>query len=112
MVWAENGELSYIEHVMYYVQHVFASFMAPFVLYMGGRYSASDQLRWPLPYFGFMGFSLYMRYILTPMSAMTWANLNHALCAVDNDPWRAYFGLHNYFHFWADVYLGLTSVTT
>jgi hypothetical protein len=59
-----------------------------------------------------MGFSLYLRYILTPISAMTWANLNHTLCAVDNDPWRAYFGMHKFFYFWSEFYLGLTSVVT
>jgi len=97
---------------MYYVQHVFASFLAPLILFCGGRYSATDQLRWPLPIFGFMGFSLYMRFILTPFSAITWANLNHTLCAVDNDPWRAYFGMHKYYWVWSEVYLAITSVIT
>jgi hypothetical protein len=59
-----------------------------------------------------MGFTLYMRYFLTPISALTWANLNHTLCAVDNDPWRAYFGMHKYFYFWSELYLALTSVVT
>ena len=59
-----------------------------------------------------MCFSLYMRYFLTPISAMTWANLNHTLCAVDNDPWRAYFGMHKFFYFWSEFYLCLTSVVT
>ena len=40
---------------------------------------------------------------------MTWANLNHTLCGIDNDPWRVAFGMHKYFYFWANVYLGLTS---
>lgn len=112
IVWAENGELSPTEHLMYYVQHVFAAFMAPFILYLGGRYSASDQLRWPLPYFGFLGFSIYMRYVLTPISAASWANLNHTLCAEDNDPWKAYFGMHKYYYLWSDFYLALTSVVS
>jgi hypothetical protein len=42
LVFAENGELSQIEHAFYYIQHIFAAFMAPLVLYLGGRYSASD----------------------------------------------------------------------
>lgn len=112
IAFAENQELSFYEHVLYYVQHVFASFMAPFILYLGGRYSSTDQLRWPLPYLGFLGFSMYMRYILTPISAMTWSNLNHTLCSVDNDPWSAYFGMENYFYVWSDFYLALTSVAT
>ena len=59
-----------------------------------------------------MGFTLYMRYVLTPMSAMTWANLNHSLCSVDNDPWKAYFRMHKFYYFFAEFYLGLTSVVT
>lgn len=112
IVWAENGELSPLEHYMYYIQHIFAAFMAPFVLYLGGRYSASDQLRWPLPLFGYLGFTLYMRFFLTPVSGITWANLNHTLCGVDNDPWRKYFQMGKYYYLWAECYLGLTSVVT
>lgn len=112
IVFAENGELSDLEIAMYYIQHVFAAFLAPLVLFLEGRYSATDQLRWPLPLYGFMGFTLYMRYFLTPMSAITWANLNHTLCAGDNDPWSAYFGMHKYFYVWADGYLALTSVAS
>jgi hypothetical protein len=80
------------------------------VLYLGGRFSITDQLRWPLPLFGFMAFTLHTRYVLTPLSAMTWANLNHTLCTMGNDPWRDYFGMGNYFYFWAEVYLGLCSI--
>jgi hypothetical protein len=79
---------------------------------MGGRYSATDQLRWPLPYFGFLGFTIYMRYFLTPLSAMTWANLNHTLCSVENDPWKAYFDMGIYYWIWSDFYLALTSVVS
>ena len=42
IVWAENGELSFLEVVSYYVQHVFAAFLAPLLIYMGGRFSISD----------------------------------------------------------------------
>lgn len=55
-------------------------------------------------------FAVYMRYVLTPLSAMTWANLNHTLCGIDNDPWRAFFGMHKYFYFWGDAYLGFSSM--
>ena len=112
IVWAENGELSYIEHVCYYIQHYFAAFLAPLVIYFGGRFSISDHLRWPVPLYGFVGFTIYMRYVLTPMAAITWANLNHSLCSVDNDPWKAYFGMHKYYYMWAEFYLALTSVVT
>jgi len=112
IAFAENGELSFTEHVVYYIQHTFAAFLAPFVIFLGGRYSPSDQMRWPLPYFGYLGFALYMRWFLTPLSAMTWANLNHTLCSVDNDPWKAYFGMGKHYFFWADFYLALTSIVS
>lgn len=112
IAFAENSEMSQLEVFFYYAQHIFACFLAPFILYLGGRYSASDQLRWPLPYFGFIGFTIYMRYFLTPMSALTWANLNHTLCSVDNDPWKAYFKMQKYYYLWGDFYLGLTCVVT
>ena len=85
--------------------------MASLVLFYAGRYSARDLTAWPLPPLGFIFFTIYMRYFLTPMSAMTWANLNHTLCGIDNDPWRVTFGMHKYFYFWAEFYLMLASVT-
>jgi len=42
IVWAENGELSQLEIFCYYLQHAFAAFLAPLILYLGGRYSVSD----------------------------------------------------------------------
>jgi hypothetical protein len=52
-----------------------------------------------------------MRYLLTPLSAFTWANLNHTLCGC-NDPWRDAFDMTKYYYFWADFYLLLASMTT
>ena len=113
IVFAENGELGQFELTMYYVQHVFAAFLAPVILFLGGRYSPSDQLRWPLPYFGFIFFSIYMRYFLAPISAFSWANLNHTLCAVeDNDPWRAWFQMGKWYYLWSDFYLAYTSIAS
>ena len=111
IVFAENEELSTLELFVYYVQHAFAALMAPMFLFRGGRYSSRDILIQPLPTFGFILFTLYMRYFLTPISAMTWVNLNHTLCGIDNDPWRVAFGMHKYFYFWADGYLILASQT-
>lgn len=95
---------------MYYVQHYLAWCIAPFIIFCSKRYSPREYFRFPLPWFGFTMFSVYLRYFLTPLSAMSWANLNHTLCGIDNDPWRVYFGMHKYFYFWAEVYLGLTSL--
>lgn len=85
--------------------------MAPMVLFWSGRYRAVDYFIYPIPMLGFVFFTIYMRYFLTPISFMTWANLNHTLCGIDNDPWRAVFGMHKYYYFWADGYLLLASIT-
>jgi hypothetical protein len=53
-----------------------------------------------------------MRFFLTPLSRLTWANLNHTLCGIDNDPWREYFELKEYYYFWAEFYLLLGAITT
>ncbi|CDW75414.1 UNKNOWN [Stylonychia lemnae] len=111
IVFAENDELTMFEIVIYYTQHLFAAIVAPMIMFKAGRYSPKDFNVYPLPLLGFIFFSFYMRFFLTPMSAMTWANLNHTLCGVDNDPWRAYFGMHKYFFIWADGYLLLASIT-
>lgn len=42
IVFAENGELTLFEEAVYYIQHVFIAFLAPLVLFLGGRFSASD----------------------------------------------------------------------
>eukprot|EP00347_Sterkiella_histriomuscorum_P008871 403343426 len=111
IVFGEIDELSELELLVYYIQHVFAALMAPLVIFWAGRYKADDYIIYPLPIFGFVLFTIYMRYFLTPISAMTWANLNHTLCGIDNDPWRVTFGMHKYFYLWADGYLQLASVT-
>lgn len=54
-------------------------------------------------------FSIYMRFFLTPLSHLTWANLNHTLCSVENDPWKKTFNMGNYYFFWAEFYLFLPS---
>lgn len=112
IVFAENEELHFFELVLYYVQHVFAAVLAPLVIFLAGRYRAADSLVYPIPLLGFVFFTLYMRFLLTPMSSLTWANLNHTLCGIDNDPWRVVFGMHKYFFFWAEGYLALASTTT
>lgn len=60
---------------------------------------------YPLPVTGFHIFSCYLRYFLTPLSYLTWANLMHTLCGVANDPFFANFNLGYTYYFWADFYL-------
>lgn len=63
-----------------------------------------------MPLFGYALFAIYMRWFLTPVSAMSWANLNHTLCGCDNDPFYVILGSNKYFYLFADGYLGLISV--
>lgn len=58
-----------------------------------------------------MLFSIYMRYVLIPMAAITWANLNHALCGDGNDPMYESFNLGKWYILLAEVYLWVPSVT-
>ena len=55
---------------------------------------------------GFIAFSIYLRWILTPISLLTWANLNHSLCGTDTDPIWYLFDLGKWYYLLADFYLG------
>ena len=100
------------ELVMYYVQHTLASFLCPLIMYYNHRFDPSRYLKNPVvPVFCFNMFSLYMRLFLIPLSAITWANLNHGLCGVDNDPFYAFFNLGKWFYVFAEVYLMAPSLT-
>ena len=81
-------------------------------MYFNHRY---DPLRYfrsgiTLPVFSYVLFSVYMRYVLTPISAMTWANMNHTLCGVDNDIFYNTFDLGKWYYLFAEVYLFLSSM--
>ena len=115
IIFAENIELPEEQKVFYYIQHYFACFFGP-IYFMGycERFKDNTRYIWNpfIAHYGFVLFVLYMRYFLTPMSELTWANLNHTLCGIDTDPWRVHFGMHKYFYYWADFYLLLASYTT
>jgi hypothetical protein len=112
MIFAENDELeSDMEVISYWVQHSIAAFFAPLVCLLSGRFAHKIYSNPFIILVGYQMFTLYMRLFLTPISALTWANLNHTLWGIDNDPWRKYFQLKEYFYFWAEFYLGLASVT-
>ena len=80
MVFAENDELdSNLEIISYWVQHSIAAFFAPLICLIGGRFAHSVYSN---PFYilvGYQIFTVYMRFFLTPLSALTWANLNHSL---------------------------------
>ncbi len=46
-----------------------------------------------------------MRLVLTPISRLTWANLNHTLCGVSNDPFYELLDLGYTYYLLADLYL-------
>lgn len=112
MIWSENEEMSSTELLVYYTEHLFTSFMGPVVLSLGGRFDPLSYAGWPLPVCGFHLFVAYMRYVLTPLSQLTWANLNHTLCGVGNDPFYSNFNLGYTYYFWADFYLLFGCYTT
>ena len=105
LIFSENEELATIELVVYYIEHLFTSFLGPLVLSISGRYDPLFYAKFPLPVSGFHLFVVYMRYFLTPLALITWTNLNHSLCGVDNDPFFAAFDLGKWYYLWADFYL-------
>lgn len=106
IIFAENEEIfTWFEWIIYYVEHAFTSFLGPLVLSLAGRFDPLEYFKFPLPVAGYHLFGLYMRYVLTPLSLLFWANLNHTLCSVDNDPWYVYFNLGPWYLFWAEGYL-------
>ena len=104
LIFSENEELPAIEIIIYNIEHFLASFGGPLILYMCGRY---DPFKYATPAFvngGYMFFTIYMRWFLCPISLYTWANLNHTLCGVSNDPFFALINDESYY-FWAELYL-------
>lgn len=105
IIFNENQGFNTFETIIYHSEHAFASWLGPLVLSLSGRYDFRSYFKFPLPWFGFIIFSIYERYVLMPISVSTWANLNHALCGIDNDPFFAYFELGEWYYFWSDAYL-------
>ena len=106
LIFAENEEMyTTLELSTYYVQHFFTSFLGPLILCISGRFDPLDYFAFPLPVAGFHLFCLYMKVFLTPLSLISWANLNHTLCGVDNDPFFANFNMGKWYFIWSDLYL-------
>jgi len=105
IMFNENYELGPAELVLYYVEHAFTSALGPLILNLSGRYDFASRAFPPYPFFGFGFFAVYMRYFLMPISALTWANLNHTLCGLDNDPFYKAFDLGKSYYGWSEVYL-------
>jgi hypothetical protein len=105
LIFSENVELTPLELIVYYGVHFFTSFGGPLVLCISGRFDPLSYIQRGFIDAGFDMFCLYMRVVLTPLSLLTWANLNHSLCGVDNDPFYSYFEMGKWYYFWADLYL-------
>mmetsp|Transcript_1633 Transcript_1633/g.2889 ORF Transcript_1633/g.2889 Transcript_1633/m.2889 type:complete len:158 (+) Transcript_1633:448-921(+) len=114
IIFSEADNMYGFEIVLYYVQHMLASFFCPMIMYFNHRF---DPLRYLtdgaapiMPLFAYTLFSIYMRLVLTPLSAISWANLNHTLCGVGNDPMYSGFDLGKWYYFFAEYYLMIPSV--
>lgn len=111
IVFAENDAMDYgLENNLYWVQHIVGAFIAPIVAVCSGRYPSKYYFNFKTVIACWPFFAVYMRYFLAPISAATWANLNHTLCSATTDPWRNFFNMGDYYYFWAEFYLCLPSV--
>ena len=100
-------DTSSYELFFYYFEHVWVAFFGPIVMSVGGRYNMLSYLKFPLPWFGFMTFNIYMRYILMGFSRLTWANLNHTLCGLKSDIFYTHFELGESYFLYGDIYVFL-----
>mmetsp|Transcript_18057 Transcript_18057/g.21207 ORF Transcript_18057/g.21207 Transcript_18057/m.21207 type:complete len:92 (+) Transcript_18057:642-917(+) len=51
-----------------------------------------------------------MRWFLTPIALLSWANLNHTLCGTDGDPFWLLLGLGKWYYPLAEIYLGAAAI--
>mmetsp|Transcript_28705 Transcript_28705/g.20772 ORF Transcript_28705/g.20772 Transcript_28705/m.20772 type:complete len:173 (-) Transcript_28705:101-619(-) len=105
LIFSENEELGHLDIIVYYLEHLFTSFLGVLIFFINGRFNSLKYFEFPMPVFGFVLFCCYMRYFLTPLSEATWTNLNHTLCGVENDPFYAYFNLGKWYYPLSDFYL-------
>ena len=54
---------------------------------------------------GYSIFGFYMRWFLSPMALLTWANLNHSLCGTSSDPFFVIFDTGKWYWVFAELYL-------
>jgi len=107
LLFSENEGLPWIEVLVYYVHHAIVSGLGPILLSAGGRYDIRRFFSLRLIWAGAILFTLYERWVLMPISLLSWANLNHSLCGVHNDPFYEIFQLGKWYWLWADLYLAI-----
>ena len=59
ILFNENEGFNTFELWVYHVEHAFASWLGPLLLTIAGRYDFLSYCKFPLPWFGFILFSLY-----------------------------------------------------
>jgi len=91
MIFSENEGLPLAEIIVYNIHHSIVSGLAALILSISGRYDIRRYSSFCIVNLGAILFTLYERWILLPMSLLTWANLNHSLCGVHNDPFYEMF---------------------
>lgn len=104
-IFPENEGLPFGEVIMYNMEHMLASWLGIFILAFKGRFNIVEYAEMATVKVGFPIFSVYMRWILTPVALLTWANLNHSLCGTDTDPAFYYLNLGKWYYLWAELYL-------
>lgn len=91
MIFSENEGLPFAEVLVYHIHHSIVSGLGPVILSIGGRYDIRRFASFSVINCGAILFTLYERWVLMPVSLLTWANLNHSLCGVHNDPFYEIF---------------------
>jgi len=76
---------------------------------ISGRFDTLAYTRLENYLLGYMCFTLYMRWFLTPIALATWANLNHTLCGTYSDPVWDYGGLGKWYYPLAEIYLAIAA---
>ena len=91
-LWAPDpGLLSFPgEEFCFWYEHILVATVAPLLIILGGRYRHLLHLGYPGVLYvtstqGYLGFILYNRVFLTPISLLTWANLDYVLCAPESE---------------------------
>ena len=59
IIFNENEGFTQFETVIYHSEHAFASWLGPLVLSYAGRYDFRSYVKYPLPWFGFVLFTMY-----------------------------------------------------
>ena len=105
VLFTELEGYSDLDVLIYYVQHIICAFAGTIVFSLSRRFDILAYWSWPHFMYGLIMFSYYMRPVLTPVALLTWANLNHALCGTDSDPFWLHLNLGKWYYALGEFYL-------